>query len=115
MIGQGGTHQLQLPLLRSVLEINRGQVEEVLRLVGKHYPNLQGVSVTLLGIAFKPDTDDVRESPAFPLMLRLKAAGARVTAYDPIARPLESPALEQVNLPASRFLRLLHQTFQFRI
>jgi UDPglucose 6-dehydrogenase len=101
MIGQGGTHQLQLPLLRSVLEINRGQVEEVLRLVRKHFPDLHGVSVTLLGIAFKPDTDDVRESPAFPLMLRLKGEGARVTAYDPVARPLESPALEQVNLVSS--------------
>jgi UDPglucose 6-dehydrogenase len=101
MIGQAAMHQLQLPLLRSVLEINRGQVEEVLRLVHKHYSNLQGVSVTLLGIAFKPDTDDVRESPAFPLMLRLKGEGARVTAYDPVARPLESPALDQVNLASS--------------
>jgi UDPglucose 6-dehydrogenase len=101
LIGQGGGYQLSLPLLRSVLEINRGQIDEMLRLVSKHYPSLKDVSITILGIAFKPDTDDVRESPAFPLIGRLRAAGARVTAYDPIARPVALEALRDVSLASS--------------
>jgi UDPglucose 6-dehydrogenase/GDP-mannose 6-dehydrogenase len=101
LIGQGRSLDLSLELLQSVLNINRGQVDEMLRLIGKHYASLRGVRVTLLGIAFKPDTDDVRESPAFPLMLRLKAAGARVTAFDPVAHPEPNAALDEVTLAAS--------------
>ena len=59
------------------------------------------VPVAVLGIAFKPDTDDVRESPAFPIIRGLKAQGARVTAYDPVAHPHEHEDLAGVNLVAS--------------
>ena len=78
---------MPLNLLQSVLDINRGQADEVMRLIGRHFASLQDVPVAVLGIAFKPDTDDVRESPAFPIIRRLKAQGARVTAYDPVAQP----------------------------
>ncbi len=83
-------------MLQSVLDINRGQVDETLRLIAKHKPNLHDVSVAVLGIAFKPDTDDVRETPAFPIIRRLRAAGARITAYDPIARPADHEDLRDV-------------------
>ncbi len=68
LVAQGTEHQLSMSLLRSVLDINRTQPEEMLRLIARHYPDLTGVPVTVLGLAFKPDTDDVRESPAFPLL-----------------------------------------------
>jgi UDPglucose 6-dehydrogenase/GDP-mannose 6-dehydrogenase len=100
LIGQGRGFGLSLNLLQSVLDINRGQVDEVLRLVGKHYPSLQGVRVAVLGIAFKPDTDDVRESPTFPIVAKLKAGGARVTAYDPVAHA-DHAALADVTIAAS--------------
>jgi UDPglucose 6-dehydrogenase len=87
LIGQGREKGLTMNLLQSVLDINRGQPEEVMRLIGRHFASLANVRITVLGIAFKPDTDDVRESPAFPIIRRLKAEGARVTAYDPVARP----------------------------
>ena len=61
-----------MSMLASVLEINAGQPDEVLRLVRKHVPDLAGVRVAVLGIAFKPDTDDVRESPAFPIIRLLR-------------------------------------------
>jgi UDPglucose 6-dehydrogenase/GDP-mannose 6-dehydrogenase len=86
IVAQGRGHGLGMPLLNGVLEINREQPARVLDLVRRHYPSLQGVPVAVLGIAFKPDTDDVRESPAFPVLRQLLAAGARVTAYDPVAR-----------------------------
>jgi UDPglucose 6-dehydrogenase/GDP-mannose 6-dehydrogenase len=86
LIGQASEKGLALILLQSVLDINRGQSNEIMRLIGRHFVSLLDVPVAILGIAFKPDTDDVRESPAFPIIRRLKAEGARLTAYDPVAR-----------------------------
>ena len=55
----------------------------------------------MLGLAFKPDTDDVRESPAFPVLRMLRDAGASLTAYDPVARPTEHEAMRGVTLADS--------------
>ncbi len=101
LVAQGREHGLDMALLASVLEINAGQPDEMLRLVRRHVPDLEGVRVAVLGIAFKPDTDDVRESPAFPLIRRLRAAGASVVAYDPVARPASHPDLRGVELAGS--------------
>jgi len=101
LVAQGQGLELRLGLLQSVLDINRGQADEVMKLIGRHYPALRDVKVTALGIAFKPDTDDVRESPAFPIIAKLQAAGARVTAYDPVARGTEHEELIGVRLAVS--------------
>jgi UDPglucose 6-dehydrogenase len=97
-MAQGRSSGLPMALLSSVLEINRTQPQELLRLVRKHIPDLNGVPVTVLGLAFKPDTDDLRESPAFAIVRSLREAGARITAYDPIARPSNHPDLAGVTL-----------------
>lgn len=101
LIGQGREKGRPLNLLQSVLDINKGQADEVMRLISRRVASLQDVPVTVLGIAFKPDTDDVRESPAFPLIRKLKAQGARLTAYDPIARPEGHPDLSGVTMAGS--------------
>jgi UDPglucose 6-dehydrogenase len=101
LIGQGREKGLPLNLLQSVLDINGGQADEVMRLIGRHFVSLLDVPVAVLGIAFKPDTDDVRESPAFPIIRRLKAQGARVIAYDPVAHPREHEDLVDVKLVGS--------------
>lgn len=101
LISQGESLGLPMSLLRSVLEVNRGQVDEMLRLVTRHHADLKGVAVTVLGLAFKPDTDDVRGSPAWALIDRLRTAGARITAYDPVARPQSHPALTGVRIADS--------------
>jgi UDPglucose 6-dehydrogenase/GDP-mannose 6-dehydrogenase len=101
LVAQGREKGLSLNLLQSVLQINGGQPDEMMRLIGRHYPSLQNVTVAVLGIAFKPDTDDVRESPTFPLVRKLKQQGAQVTAYDPIARPVGHPDLAGVRLAVS--------------
>ena len=54
-----------MPLVSDVLEINRSQPEELLRLVRKHVPDLKGTRVTVLGLAFKPGTDDLRSRRRF--------------------------------------------------
>jgi UDPglucose 6-dehydrogenase/GDP-mannose 6-dehydrogenase len=101
LIGQGREKGLSLNLLQSVLDINRGQADEVMLLIARHFASLRDVPVTVLGIAFKPDTDDVRESPAFPIIRRLKAQGARVTAYDPVAHPHDHEDLVGVKVAVS--------------
>jgi UDPglucose 6-dehydrogenase len=101
LVAQAKDHGLEMPLLRSVLQINKSQPEEMLKLAKKHYPKLVGKKVTILGLAFKPETDDVRESPAFPILKLFAAEGAQLTAYDPIARPMEHDAMRGVKLASS--------------
>ena len=84
-----------------MLDINRGQSDEVMRLIRRTKASLQGVPVAVLGLAFKHYTDDLRESPAFPLIRKLKAQGAHLTAYDPVARPAGHEDLMDVRLAAS--------------
>ena len=101
LIGQGREKGLALDLLQSVLDINRGQPDEMMRLIGRQFDKLADIPITVLGIAFKPDTDDVRESPAFPIIRRLQAEGARLTAYDPVVQLNEIQDLAGVKAAAS--------------
>jgi UDPglucose 6-dehydrogenase len=101
LVGQGRELGVGTPLLASVLEINRSQPEQLLKLVRKHHPSLQGVPVAVLGLAFKQGTDDLRESPAFPLIRSLRESGAVITAFDPIAQPHNHPDLAGVRLAGS--------------
>jgi UDPglucose 6-dehydrogenase len=58
----------------------------------------QGKTVGLLGLSFKPNTDDMRDAPAITLAEMLKAAGARVRAYDPVAMEIARPLLPDVEM-----------------
>ncbi len=71
-------------LLDSVLEVNDNQPKVMLDLLTERY-KLKGMKVTVLGLAFKAGTDDVRESPAIPVINGLLSAGAIITGYDPKA------------------------------
>jgi len=85
LVAHGERFGVDMPLLRAVLDINAMQPERTVALLDRHFDSLEGVAVSVLGLAFKPDTDDVRESPAFPIVRSLVGRGARVTAWDPIA------------------------------
>jgi len=89
----GAAHGLAMPLLDAVIATNLAQPERMLALLGKHFPTLKGVRVSLLGLAFKEDTDDMRESPAIPLARLLVERGAIVSGYDPIAQETARAAL----------------------
>lgn len=86
LISYGEAKGQAMNLLRSVIAVNRLQPEQLLKLLYKHYPEVQGLRISVLGLAFKPGTDDMRESPAIPVVKNLAVAGAKITAYDPIAR-----------------------------
>ncbi len=72
-------------ILRSVIDVNEEQPERLLDLLKNHLPDLDQKTVGLLGLAFKPNTDDVRESRAIPIVETLLISGATVLAYDPLA------------------------------
>src|ERR687891_774683 len=72
-------------LLNAVIEVNELQKRRVIGKLEKHLGTLVGKRVALLGLAFKPNTDDMREATSLVLSARLQAAGASVVAYDPIA------------------------------
>jgi UDPglucose 6-dehydrogenase len=74
-------------LLSAVIEVNELQKRRVVAKLQKHLGKLRGKRVALLGLAFKPHTDDMREAPSFVLAGRLLAEGASVTGWDPVARP----------------------------
>lgn len=80
-------HKLGLPmsLLDAVIQVNERQPERVLGLLKKHYHSLRGVRVSILGLSFRPDTNDMRESPAIPILRCLSEQGAQLKAYDPAA------------------------------
>jgi UDPglucose 6-dehydrogenase/GDP-mannose 6-dehydrogenase len=71
-------------MLRAVLETNAHQPDELVRIVAEGLGSIDGARITVLGLAFKPDTDDVRETPAVPVVERLVARGADVTVHDPV-------------------------------
>lgn len=72
-------------VLDGVIETNAKQPDIILKLLKKHVDTVNDVNVTVLGIAFKPGTDDIRESPSLPIITQLIDAGANVTVYDPHA------------------------------
>jgi UDPglucose 6-dehydrogenase/GDP-mannose 6-dehydrogenase len=76
-------HQSPMRLLNAVIRTNDDQPRRMIKLLGRFYESLEGLPVTVLGVAFKPGTDDVRESPAFPVIDELLSRGAGVTLHDP--------------------------------
>jgi UDPglucose 6-dehydrogenase len=83
-------------LLNAVIEVNELQKRRVVGKLEKHLGKLRGKTIALLGLAFKPDTDDLREAPSLVLASRLLAEGADVRAWDPVADP--GPLLQGVSL-----------------
>jgi UDPglucose 6-dehydrogenase len=82
LAGNSGYH---FQLLNAVIEVNELQKRRVMAKLEKHLGSLVGRTIALLGLAFKPNTDDMREATSLVLSARLQAAGANVRAYDPIA------------------------------
>src|SRR3954467_6764321 len=82
LAGNSGYH---FQLLNSVIEVNELQKRRVMQKLNKYLGSLVGKRIALLGLAFKPNTDDMREASSLVLSARLQADGAKVAAFDPIA------------------------------
>lgn len=75
-----------MKILKSVMEVNESQKTIIVPKVRSYFNNnLDGKKIAIWGLAFKPDTDDIREAPALYIIKELQAAGATVSAYDPEA------------------------------
>ncbi|MBL0388638.1 UDP-glucose/GDP-mannose dehydrogenase family protein [Tumebacillus sp. ITR2] len=74
---------LSLQILQAVESVNRSQPGWFLQKVKSVLGPLHGLQITVLGLTFKPGTDDIRESPAIPILKHLEEQGAHLTAYDP--------------------------------
>ena len=74
-------------ILSAVESVNNRQKQFLFKKIQAHFGNLTGRTVAIWGLAFKPNTDDMREAPSRVLMEALWAAGAKVRAYDPVAMP----------------------------
>lgn len=85
LAAQGQALGLDMQLLRAVHAVNLGRPDRLLAHLRRHLPDLAGRRITVLGFAFKPFTDDVRETPARPVIDVLLSAGAKVTIHDPAA------------------------------
>lgn len=86
----------QFDLLKAVIEVNnRQRLLPVIHLT-RHLPDLHERTIAVLGLTFKPHTDDVRESPALDIVPLLLEEGARVRCYDPLAAPIDLGEAERV-------------------
>ncbi|MEO2082634.1 MAG: UDP-glucose/GDP-mannose dehydrogenase family protein, partial [Desulfurobacteriaceae bacterium] len=72
-------------LLKAVIDVNERQKLRPVEKLLKHLPELKDKTVAVWGLAFKPDTDDMREAPSIPIIRELLKRGASVKAYDPVA------------------------------
>ncbi len=82
-----GNSGYQFMLLHAVWEVNELQKRRVVQKLQKHLGPLRGKTIALLGLAFKPNTDDMREAPSRVIAYRLLSEGAEVRAWDPVAHP----------------------------
>jgi UDPglucose 6-dehydrogenase len=88
-------------LLNSVIEVNELQKRRVMTKLEKHLDSLVGKRVALLGLAFKPDTDDMRGASSLVLAARLQGESAGVVAFDPIAATVAAPLMPGVEMAAT--------------
>lgn len=85
LIQIAGHVDYEFKLLKSVVEVNQDQRFNVIRKLENILEDLEGKTIAVWGLAFKPETDDIRDAPAVEIIQTLLQRGARVKAYDPVA------------------------------
>jgi UDPglucose 6-dehydrogenase len=98
LAGNSGYH---FQLLSAVIQVNDLQKRRVIGKLQRHLGGLAGKRVALLGLAFKPNTDDMREASSLVLSARLHADGATVSAYDPVAEEQARKLVSQISFAPS--------------
>ena len=85
LVSTAAEYGLDMPIVKAAREINRRQRERIVEKLLHELKILKGRTIGLLGLAFKPNTDDLREAPAIDIARRLIERGARVRVHDPVA------------------------------
>lgn len=81
----GEEHGYEFKIIKALSTVNDLRYRIVITKLAKHLGNLKGKAITVLGLAFKPMTDDVRDAPSLRIIHELLGHGAKITAYDPVA------------------------------
>jgi UDPglucose 6-dehydrogenase len=105
LIHTGADYGYEAQLLKAAVTVNQRQRGLVVEKLQQYLKILKGKTIGLLGLTFKPDTDDLRDAPALDLIQMLTKLGAKVKAYDPIvshqtAHPIHLPGVTVVGSPA---------------
>lgn len=90
-------------IIEAVLAVNDATKERMVEVIERAFGDLRGKTVALLGLAFKPNTDDMRESPAIPIIQGLVERGASVRAFDPAAMEAAKTELPDIDYCANAY------------
>lgn len=94
---------IEFEIMEAVLRVNEGTKVRMVEKVSKAFAGLEDKTVCILGLSFKPETDDIRESPALEIVDHLLAAGAKVRVFDPAAMPECRPLWPDVYFAESSY------------
>ena len=87
LVATAHEYNLSMPIIEAARDVNYHLREEFVTRVQNSLKILKGKTVTVLGLAFKPNTDDLRDAPSIDIIQKLLARGAKVRAHDPVAVP----------------------------
>ncbi len=99
LVATASEYGLDMPIVKAAREVNRQQRERIVEKLLSELKILKGRTIGLLGLAFKPNTDDLREAPAIDIAKKLIERGCRVKVHDPVAMDrfsIEHPGLDVV-------------------
>ena len=88
----------ELKVLKSVEDVNENQKQILFKKLKKHFDQLDGKTIAIWGLSFKPNTDDMREAPSLVLIDRLLSAGCKVRLFDPVAIHEAQKALARMGI-----------------
>ena len=94
--GVGDRHGEEMRIVKAVIDANERQRDYVFAKLKSAIGSLEGKTIAVLGIAFKPNTDDIREAPAVAIIRRILESGGSVRAFDPVAMPAAAAILSDV-------------------
>ncbi|MEK7648476.1 MAG: nucleotide sugar dehydrogenase, partial [Patescibacteria group bacterium] len=87
LVARGEEQGYEFKIIKALSTVNDSRYALVLKKLKKYYPNVSGLHVAILGLAFKPMTNDVRDTPAERIIFELLESGATVSVFDPVAMP----------------------------
>lgn len=104
-----GNVEYEFELLKGVINVNRNQQEILLEKLFNRYDTLEGKKIAVLGLAFKPNTDDMREAASIVMTEKLIQCNAQVVAYDPVAMENAKKVLDKKVIYGSRLEEVLKE------
>jgi UDPglucose 6-dehydrogenase len=96
LLSIGAKHDYNLRVVEAAVKVNEAQRHVMVQKIKNAIGDLKGKTIAVLGLAFKPETDDIREAPAIDIIHALQKEGARIRAYDPVAMPPARQLLQNV-------------------